>query len=110
MYDGKEKRRELIDELRSTHALQQAEISLKKQEKHTILQLQRQDKLAKHHVWWLIFFYCPCVKYSGYLIGQNFIHNLCFYSNFFPIKTCLLYTSDAADDLLCVDLGGRRII
>ena len=27
-----------------------------------------------------------------------------------PIKDCLLYTSDAADDLLCVDLGGRRII
>jgi len=49
MYDGKEKRRELIDELRSTHALQQAEISLKKQEKHTILQLQRQEKLSKHH-------------------------------------------------------------
>ena len=22
---------------------------------------------------------------------------------------CLLYTSDAADDLLCVDIGGRRI-
>ena len=26
------------------------------------------------------------------------------------ISACLLYTSDAADDLLCVDLGGRRII
>src|SRR5450756_1789960 len=26
------------------------------------------------------------------------------------IHGCLLYTSDAADDLLCVDLGGRRII
>src|SRR5665213_4154219 len=28
-----------------------------------------------------------------------------------PVKPvpCLLYTSDAADDLLCVDLGGRRI-
>src|SRR5680860_1443008 len=26
------------------------------------------------------------------------------------INICLLYTSDAADDLLCVDLGGRRII
>ena len=26
------------------------------------------------------------------------------------INVCLLYTSDAADDLLCVDLGGRRII
>ena len=23
---------------------------------------------------------------------------------------CLLYTSDAADDPLCVDLGGRRIL
>ena len=27
-----------------------------------------------------------------------------------PVRnTCLLYTSDAADDLLCVDRGGRRI-
>src|SRR5450756_2762067 len=25
------------------------------------------------------------------------------------VKACLLYTSDAADDLLCVDLGGRHI-
>ena len=25
-------------------------------------------------------------------------------------QPCLLYTSDAADDLLCVDIGGRRII
>src|SRR5450756_296115 len=25
-----------------------------------------------------------------------------------PVRICLLYTSDAADDLLCVDLGGRR--
>src|SRR5450756_1596237 len=24
------------------------------------------------------------------------------------LASCLLYTSDAADDLLCVDLGGRR--
>src|SRR5450756_3026379 len=28
----------------------------------------------------------------------------------FRALPCLLYTSDAADDLLCVDLGGRRII
>ena len=26
------------------------------------------------------------------------------------LKSCLLYTSDAADDTPCVDLGGRRII
>ena len=25
-------------------------------------------------------------------------------------RLCLLYTSDAADDMQCVDLGGRRII
>ena len=30
--------------------------------------------------------------------------------NVVMIYGCLLYTSDAADDLLCVDLGGRRII
>ena len=24
------------------------------------------------------------------------------------VHTCLFYTSDAADDLLCVDIGGRR--
>ena len=29
---------------------------------------------------------------------------------FKEFTNCLLYTSDAADDLLCVDLGGRRII
>ena len=28
----------------------------------------------------------------------------------FLLTICLLYTSDAADDLLCVDLGGCRII
>ena len=27
-----------------------------------------------------------------------------------PILTCLLYTSDAADERSSVDLGGRRII
>ena len=26
------------------------------------------------------------------------------------LEPCLLYTSDAADDTPCVDLGGRRII
>ena len=31
-------------------------------------------------------------------------------SNCSQPDTCLLYTSDAADDLLCVELGGRRNI
>mgnify|MGYP002682221280 CR=1 FL=1 len=28
----------------------------------------------------------------------------------YEVYNCLLYTSDAADELLCVDLGGRRLI
>src|SRR5680860_466229 len=32
------------------------------------------------------------------------------HARYSPDNICLLYTSDAADDLLCVDLGGRRII
>ena len=32
------------------------------------------------------------------------------YNDYCMVSPCLLYTSDAADDLLCVDLGGRRII
>ena len=31
-------------------------------------------------------------------------------TNLDKLYPCLLYTSDAADDLLCVDLGGRRLI
>src|SRR5450756_1369946 len=38
----------------------------------------------------------------GHVAVDELVHGL------FP--DCLLYTSDAADDLLCVDLGGRRII
>ena len=30
--------------------------------------------------------------------------------DFSRLRNCLLYTSDAADDLLCVDLGGRRTL
>src|SRR5450756_3157379 len=43
-----------------------------------------------------------------YRIGlQSDVDNM---NPFSTYNTCLLYTSDAADDLLCVDLGGRRII
>ncbi|XP_071841728.1 cilia- and flagella-associated protein 91-like isoform X2 [Apostichopus japonicus] len=48
MYEGKEKRQELINELRSTHALQDAEQGLLKQEKQATLNLQRQRKLHQH--------------------------------------------------------------
>ena len=43
------------------------------------------------------------LKFKNSLIGIN-------NRNLKTLKTCLLYTSDAADDLTRVDLGGRRII
>src|SRR5659263_213171 len=45
--------------------------------------------------------------WGGFLTGPKarLLLTLCLMS-----APCLLYTSDAADDLLCVDLGGRRII
>lgn len=48
MYEGKEKRMELIKELRSTHALQEAEQGIKKQDKQATLALQRQRRLHEH--------------------------------------------------------------
>ena len=50
MFEGKEKRQELINELRSTHALQSAEQQMKKQEKQATLNLQRQRRLHDHKV------------------------------------------------------------
>ena len=50
MFEGKEKRIELIRELRSTHALQEAERDMKRQEKQATLALQRQRRLHDHKV------------------------------------------------------------
>ena len=41
---------------------------------------------------------------DGIFRGFGEVGSTCLYPD------CLLYTSDAADDLLCVDLGGRRFI
>ena len=53
----------------------------------------------------------PTRRYGAYL-RKMAIDGYIIYTDTADIKafTCLLYTSDAADDLLCVDLGGRRII
>ena len=50
MFEGKEKRIELIAEMRSTHALQEAEQQVKKEEKQMTLALQRQHRLFEHKV------------------------------------------------------------
>src|SRR5450756_2206037 len=54
----------------------------------------------------------PFSAWSGpswecFRLGYNF---LTWYDREYKPVPCLLYTSDAADALLCVDLGGRRII
>ena len=50
MFEGKEKRMELIQELRSTHALQEAEQGEKMKEMQATLALQRQRRLHEHKV------------------------------------------------------------
>lgn len=48
MFEGKEKRLELIQELRSTHALQESGQFEKKNERQSVLSLQRQRRLDQH--------------------------------------------------------------
>ncbi|KAM5336763.1 cilia- and flagella-associated protein 91 isoform 4-T4 [Glossophaga mutica] len=50
MFEGKEKRLELIQELRTTHALQEDERLVRKAEKQMILAFQRQRNLHEHKV------------------------------------------------------------
>ena len=55
---------------------------------------------------------CAYTCHTGNIRANNEDNFWCFGESL-PVNnegTCLLYTSDAADDLLCVDLGGRRII
>ena len=54
--------------------------------------------------------------FSGSAFSQTDVSNRYWYNEKLNYKyfmlpgICLLYTSDAADDLLCVDLGSRRIL
>ena len=50
------------------------------------------------------------LTYTGITAATLFVTFLAVIEAACPPDVCLLYTSDAADDLLCVDLGGRRII
>ena len=52
-------------------------------------------------------FYKNDLTITGLNPGSSYIYRIRENNQY---SLCLLYTSDAADDLLCVDLGGRRII
>ena len=69
--------------------------------------------------------YTDCLNLKASVANENFVDSVAYslaeawvhYKDTKPFviyadetMICLLYTSDAADDLLCVDLGGRRII
>src|SRR5450756_3252868 len=51
-------------------------------------------------------------RLAHYLGRRNFYPSHSYDTRMYATQSyhCLLYTSDAADDLLCVDLGGRGII
>ena len=63
----------------------------------------------------LHFLCCHPIMFNG---QRCCVVKIVFYIDSFVLKfilgggstCCLLYTSDAADDMQCVDLGGRRII
>ena len=50
MFEGKERRHQLIDELRTTHALQAPEQKIKKEEAEQTRQRQSQQKKQLHKV------------------------------------------------------------
>ena len=53
--------------------------------------------------------HCPLAVHLVSTVSK-FQGKLSFHEIHLNVITCLLYTSDAADDLLCVDLGGSRLI
>src|SRR5665213_3523152 len=69
----------------------------------TAKQIYQRHPEVKKFLWggniWTAGYYVNTVgQYGDLKMIQNYVKN----------QGCLLYTSDAADDLLCVDLGGRR--
>ena len=50
---------------------------------------------------------CKTLSHSSRILPGNLLFTA---DVLYEPKLCLLYTSDDADDLLCVDLGSRRII
>ena len=49
-------------------------------------------------------------KSKGFSVGESFANSPIRIPSIPTLETCLLYTSDAADERSSVDLGGRRII
>lgn len=65
MFEGKEKRLELIMELRTSHALQEDDKLVKKAEKQVTLALQRQRNLHEDKVLPFVSFLTCCASPRG---------------------------------------------
>ena len=80
--------------------------------------LNRLDDLGRKEGWWQLL--APLPEKVGYAAGAvveegRYTDNkrTGIWRHYWPngkVKSCLLYTSDAADERSSVDLGGRRII
>ena len=68
--------------------------------------LEEQEQIDSIKTWWKM--------YGNLVTGVVVAGSLAVIGwqgwNWHQRSHCLLYTSDAADDPLCVDLGGRRIL
>ena len=66
----------------------------------------RSRLLSSRHVNVASVLNCATTHYLFIMWSLYMLHTMCSMQT----HCCLLYTSDAADDMQCVDLGGRRII
>ena len=73
MYEGKERRRQLIQELRTTHALQSPEQKIKKQEAEVIEKKQLQERRLLHKVGHM----CVCVSVCVCVCVCVYIYRKC---------------------------------
>lgn len=76
MFEGKEKRLELIQELRTTHSLQEDDRLVKKAEKQVTLALQRQRNLHDHKVlsFSFLLLFCYIFSLDFYYCMNNIIY------------------------------------
>ena len=92
-----------IHEDRPSYALRNADVTVLEKPNHEIIVLYKNQPIHFD-------IYIQQQKQAEVVPSKSIDHALSNASKAQKPAPCLLYTSDAADDLLCVALGGRRII
>ena len=78
--------------------------------KRNVAKCKYMHKVKSEHIWGSKICFCDARGESLALKFQSTNYQQIIFSIIDDIRSCLLYTSDAADERSSVDLGGRRII